>query len=137
MRNWTKQRHAARRVWQRLIAKRGADVSEATVTHFQVKQNTRHGDGKPVAAGSVRMARRRRPSPSPQRQEGRHSRRPGRTRLCEGHGLARPMPERGRGPDDARCEGLLGRIKAGFFCGCDWDGVAIEKLVDMLDPYLG
>ena len=46
------------------------------------------------------------------------------------------MSRKGRGPDDARCEGYFGRLKVEFFHGCDWSGVTIEQFMDMLDAYL-
>lgn len=36
-RNWRKQRHTARRIWQRLVDECGADVSEATVGRYVAK----------------------------------------------------------------------------------------------------
>lgn len=46
------------------------------------------------------------------------------------------MSRKGRGPDDARREGFLGRLKTGFFHGRDWAGVTIEEFMDMLDACL-
>ena len=61
---------------------------------------------------------------------------PGRIGICEADGLAGSMSRKGRGPGDARCEGLFGRLKIAFFYGCDWSGVTIDELMRMLDAYL-
>ena len=65
-----------------------------------------------------------------------HYRWPGWIRICDENGLARPMPGKGCSPGSARCEGFFGRLKTGFFHGCDWAGVTIEKFMGMLDAYL-
>ena len=44
--NWRKQRHTARRIWQRLVSECGANVSEATVSRYVSKlrkQSSSHG----------------------------------------------------------------------------------------------
>ena len=66
---------------------------------------------------------------------GRH-RRPGRVGICEADGLAGSMSRKGRGPGDARCEGLFGRPETEFSCGCDRGGAATGELAGMLDAYL-
>ena len=65
-----------------------------------------------------------------------HYRWPGWIGICEKHGLVRSMSRKGRGPDNSRCEGFFGRLKAGYFYGCDWDGVTVKEFADMLDAYL-
>lgn len=67
---------------------------------------------------------------------GRHYRRPGWIGTCDENGLVRSMSRKGCSPDDARCEGFLGRLKIEFFHGCDWAGVALEEFMGMLDAYL-
>lgn len=67
---------------------------------------------------------------------GGHYRWPGRVRICEENGLVRSMSRKGCSPDDARCEGLFGRIETEFSCGRDWDGVGMEEFIAMLDAYL-
>ena len=61
---------------------------------------------------------------------------PGRIGICEADGLAGSMSRKGRGPGDARCEGLFGRPETGLSCGCDRGGAATGELVRMLDAYL-
>lgn len=56
--------------------------------------------------------------------------------MCEDHGLARSMSRKGCGPDNARCEGLLGGLETGLSCRCDWSGATIDRLMGMLDAYL-
>ena len=46
------------------------------------------------------------------------------------------MSRKGCSPDNARCEGLFGRLKIEFFYGCDWAGVTIEEFMGMFDAYL-
>ena len=46
------------------------------------------------------------------------------------------MSRKGRSPDSARCEGFFGRLKMGFFYGCDWSKVAIEEFMGMLNAHL-
>ena len=67
---------------------------------------------------------------------GGHYRWPGWIKICEENGLVRSMPRKGCSPDNARCEGFFGRLKVEFFYGRDWDGVAIEEFITMLDAYL-
>ena len=43
---------------------------------------------------------------------------------------------KGRGPDNARCEGFFGRLRIEFFHGRDWSGVTIEEFTGMLNAYL-
>lgn len=45
------------------------------------------------------------------------------------------MSRKGRGPDNARCEGFFGRLKIEFFYGCDWSGVTLDEFADMLDEF--
>ena len=65
-----------------------------------------------------------------------HYRWPGWIRICDENGLVRSMSRKGCSPDNARCEGFFGRLKIGFFYGCDWAGVTIEEFMGMLDAYL-
>ena len=65
-----------------------------------------------------------------------HYRWPGWIRICDEHGLVRSMSRKGCSPDNARCEGFFGRLKAEFFYGCDWSGVTIDEFMGMLDEYL-
>ncbi len=62
---------------------------------------------------------------------GSHYRWPGRVGICEADGPAGPMPERGRGPGDARRGGLFGRPETGLSCGCDRGGAATGELAGM------
>lgn len=43
---------------------------------------------------------------------------------------------RAQAPDNARTEGLFGRLKVEFFYGCDWTGVTMERFMELLDEYL-
>ena len=43
---------------------------------------------------------------------------------------------KGSSPDNARAEGLFGRLKVEFFYGCDWTGVTMERFIELLDEYL-
>lgn len=65
-----------------------------------------------------------------------HCRWPGWIGICDENGLARSMPGKGCGPDNARCEGFFGRLKIEFFHGCDWTGVTIGEFMDMPGAYL-
>ena len=46
------------------------------------------------------------------------------------------MSRKGCSPDNARGEGLFGRLKIEFFRGRDWSEVTIEEFMGMLDAYL-
>ena len=74
--------------------------------------------------------------PKTHSDRGCHCRWPGWIGICDENGLARSMPGKGCGPDNARCEGFFGRLKIEFFHGCDWAGVTLEEFMDMLDAYL-
>ena len=58
------------------------------------------------------------------------------TDVTEFHVPAGLVSGKGRGPGDARCEGLFGRPETGFSCGCDRGGAATGELAGMLDAYL-
>ena len=74
--------------------------------------------------------------PTVRSDRGCHYRWPGWIRICDEDGLVRSMSRKGCSPDNARCDGFFGRLKIGFFHGCDWAGVTIEEFGDMLDAYL-
>lgn len=67
---------------------------------------------------------------------GGHYRWPGWIEICKEHKLVRSMSRKGCSPDNARAEGFFGRLKVEFFCGLDWEGVSIERFIDMLDEYM-
>ena len=48
----------------------------------------------------------------------------------------RSMSRKGCSPDNARAEGLFGRLKVEFFYGQDWSGVTMEEFMGRLDAYL-
>lgn len=63
-------------------------------------------------------------------------RRPGLIAICEEYGIVRSMSRKGCSPDNQRCEGFFGRLKAEFFYGRDWKGVGMDRFMEMLDGYL-
>lgn len=67
---------------------------------------------------------------------GRHCRQPGWIRICDEEGLTRSMPWKGRSPDDAGCEGFVGRLKIESLYGRDRSGAGIEEFIGMPDAYL-
>ena len=67
---------------------------------------------------------------------GGHYRWPGRVATCGEHGIVRSMSGKGRSPDNQRCGGFFGRLKVEFFYGRDWEGVSMDKFMEMLDSYL-
>ena len=46
------------------------------------------------------------------------------------------MSAKGRGPDNAACEGFFGRLKNEFFHWRDWRGVSAEEFMARLEGYL-
>ena len=56
--------------------------------------------------------------------------------ICREKGLVRSMSRKGCSPDNARAEGLFGRLKVEFFQGRDWQGVSLGEFEAMLDAYL-
>jgi hypothetical protein len=91
-----KQRHTARRVWQRLVAEHGAVLSESTVTRYVASRRVKLG------LDTVEVSVPRRTEPSPDRAarppRGRdHQRQAGRRRLLRarvrrGPGRGTPLP---------------------------------------------
>ena len=69
--------------------------------------------------------------PTVHSDRGSHYRWPGRVGICEADGLAGPVPGKGRGPGDARCEGFFGRPETGLSCGCGRGGAATGELAGM------
>ena len=67
---------------------------------------------------------------------GGHYRWPGWIRICEENVLVRSMSGKGCSPGNSRCEGFFRRLKVEFFYRRDWNGVAIEEFMEMLDAYL-
>ena len=65
-----------------------------------------------------------------------HYRWPGWIERMEINGYARSMSQKGCSPDNAACEGLVGRIKNEFFYNQDWKNVTIEEFSRELDKYL-
>lgn len=65
-----------------------------------------------------------------------HYRWPGWIEICDENGLVRSMSRKGSSPDNARAEGFFGRLKIEFFFDCEWDDVALDEFMDMLDAYL-
>lgn len=65
-----------------------------------------------------------------------HCRWPGWIGICEGNGLARSMSKKGCSPDNSACEGFFGRLKNEFFYYRDWDGVAVDSFMELLDEYI-
>lgn len=60
-------------------------------------------------------------------------RRPGWIRIRGEHGPARSMGARGCSPDDAAAEGFFGRVEQEFLHKRDFEGVAIDGFIAMLD----
>ncbi|WP_130810707.1 hypothetical protein [Olsenella sp. Marseille-P4559] len=58
---------------------------------------------------------------------GRRCRWPGWIPVCAKAGTTRPMPRKGRSPDDPRMGGLLGTMEAGMLHGRDWAGAASDE----------
>lgn len=67
------------------------------------------------------------------RDRGGHHRWPGRIGICNDCGIVRSMSRKGHSPDSSRMEGFFGRPKVEFFCGRDWQGVAMDEFMGMLD----
>ncbi len=67
---------------------------------------------------------------------GAHYRWPGWIERMEAAGLTRSMSKKGCSPDNSACEGFFGRLKNEMFYGRCWDGVSIEKFIDILDEYI-
>ena len=65
-----------------------------------------------------------------------HYRWPGWIGICEENGLVRSMSRKGCSPDNSACEGFFGRLKNEFFYHRDWDGVAMESFMGLLDGYI-
>ena len=51
-------------------------------------------------------------------------------------GLTRSMSKKGCSPDNSACEGFFGRLKNEMFYNHTWEGVTIEKFIDILDTYI-
>ena len=65
-----------------------------------------------------------------------HYRWPGWIERMEINVYTRSMSQKECSPDNAACEGLLGRIKNEFFYNQDWKNVTIEEFSHELDKYL-
>ena len=74
--------------------------------------------------------------PRARSDRGGHCRWPGWIKICRESGLVRSMSRKGCSPDNARCEGFFGRLKVGFFYGVDWEGVGLERFMELLDACL-
>ena len=46
------------------------------------------------------------------------------------------MSAKGCSPDNAACEGYLGRLKNEMFYGVSWEGVSMRQFIYILDSYL-
>ena len=67
------------------------------------------------------------------RDRGGHHRWPGRIGIRNDCGIVRSMSRKGHSLDSSRMEGFFGRLKVEFFCGRDWQGVAMDEFMGMLD----
>lgn len=64
-----------------------------------------------------------------------HYRWPGWIERMKINGYTRSMSQKGCSPDNAACEGLLGRIKNEFFYNQEWTDVTVEEFSHELDLY--
>lgn len=64
---------------------------------------------------------------------GGHHRWPGWIGIRNDCGIVRSMSRKGHSLDSSRMEGFFGRLKVEFFCGRDWQGVAMDEFMGMLD----
>ena len=53
-----------------------------------------------------------------------------------GAGLIRSMSKKGCSPDNAACEGFLGRLKNEMFYGRSWTGVSLDDFSREIDRYI-
>lgn len=65
-----------------------------------------------------------------------HYRTPDWVAACGAAGVTRSMSRRGHSPDNAACEGFLGRLKVEFFHGRDWSGVSAEEFIARLSAHI-
>lgn len=65
-----------------------------------------------------------------------HYRWPGWIGICEENELVRSMSRKGCSPDNSACEGFFGRLKNEFFYHRDWDGVAVDSFMELLNEYI-
>ena len=65
-----------------------------------------------------------------------HYRWPGWIERMDKAQLIRSMSKKGCSPDNAACEGLLGRLKNEMFYNKDWTGVSINEFIEKLNDYL-
>ena len=50
--------------------------------------------------------------------------------------LTRSMSKKGCSLDNSACEGFFGRLKNEMFYGYSWDGISVDKFIDILDEYM-
>ena len=67
---------------------------------------------------------------------GAHYRWSGWIERMESAGLTRSMSKKGCSPDNSACEGFFGRLKNEMFYGRCWDGISIDKFIEILDDYM-
>lgn len=65
-----------------------------------------------------------------------HYRWPGWIRIVNDAGLIRSMSKKGCSPDNSACEGFFGRLKNEMFYGRSWQGVSLERFIQLLDNYI-
>ena len=50
--------------------------------------------------------------------------------------LIRSMSRKACSPDNAACEGFVGRLKTELICPRDWKGNTIEQFLEAVDSYI-
>ena len=65
-----------------------------------------------------------------------HYRRPGWIERMDKAGLTMSMSRKGCSPDNAACEGFLGRLKNEMFYNRSWEGVTISEFIRYLEYYM-
>jgi len=67
---------------------------------------------------------------------GAHYRWPGWLSRMNNAKLVRSMSRKGCSPDNAACEGFFGRLKTELFYPSDWQGIAVEQFMHIVDAYI-
>lgn len=67
---------------------------------------------------------------------GAHYRWPGWLSRMNNAKLVRSMSRKGCSPDNAACEGFFGRLKIELFYPSDWQGIAVEQFMHIVDAYI-
>jgi transposase InsO family protein len=67
---------------------------------------------------------------------GAHYRWPGWLSRMRDARLVRSMSRKGCSPDNAACEGFLGRLKTELFYPRDWRATTVDQFIEVLDSYI-